>query len=167
MHGQVCRFRCARRQAVAVGEAQRQRLLGVEVLPRGDRARIQRLVEVARHRDRHGVDVRAIEQPARVVTAFGTVAARLLDDPLPSQPMLGLGVADRDDRDPRQFEQAPQQRRPTISDPDHPQPDRGRRLLAARGTPPGCPASAPGSPRPSSPRNRRRFTRIGGIETTP
>ena len=163
VHRQAGRLRGQRGQPIAGGQGRGQRLLGVEVLPRRDRIAIDRLVQVARQRDDDRVDVRPIQQPPRVVVRLRPMALGLLDDPLPAEPVLGLGVADRDDRRPLQLQQAPQQRRARDcrcrSLPAAPGPTRPpRRAASAR-----LPCDSARLAAAEQPRNRRRFTRIGGI----
>ncbi len=95
-------------QSITAGEARGQWLLGVEVFPGRDRIAVDRLVEVAGQGDDDRVEVGPIQQPAMVIERLGPLPAGLLDDPLPTQPVLRLGVADRDDGRPPQLEQAPQ-----------------------------------------------------------
>ena len=75
----------------------RQGLLGIEMLARPDRVAIDLGVQVARQRDDDRVHVGPLEHLPDPLESLGPVPRGLLDDPLPPEAMLGLGVADGDD----------------------------------------------------------------------
>ena len=114
------------REPVATREGQGQWFLGVQMLACSHRLAANRFMQVARNRGHDRIDVGTLEEPARVVEGLGPMAAGFLDDPLAAHPVLGLGIADGDDRRARQLKQGTQQSRTARADADQPQADRRR-----------------------------------------
>ena len=147
-------------QAVALGEGQRQRLLGVQVLARPDRG--ARRPRRAGRRAGRPPRRRRRAVPGAVRSAPGPRAGA----PRPSRRSPGRGAGAwarrrrrRRPRRPGSSSSGPQQARPPVPEPDQAEPDRGGSAAPSPTRP--CESARPAAA--EQPRKRRRFKRIGGI----
>ena len=151
-------------QRVALGDGQRQRLLGVEVLARPDRRAIDRGVQVAGQGD---------ERPRRRRSAPGAARGRSQrvgpGAPWPSRRSPGprtrcLASASQTATTSRRGARAgAEQAVPRVPEADQPQADRA--AVAGRLADPALDRARPAAA--EQPRNRRRFRRIGGMGQLP